>query len=228
MRGIYRDGWRGLRDAWWIILGLALLPETLPILLDRDNGATTGTLPGFIFYALLFPRHLLLGEPLSLRKRAPSPAPLHMAKFMGVSLGSLALVVCGGLLILWAFGFSLRDQGAEAVFLFSLAVANLLTLTALGPAFPAAAVSDPVGPAITRGWRRGSYRRIFGGLLVGPGLIGLIGLSAVAAASRALALPEDVMTPATSALNPAARIMGVVNTTLAVVVLCRVYRADQP
>lgn len=109
------------------------------------------------------------------------------------------------------------EEAAYGLIVIFAIPASLVVLTLFGTALPAAAADDPLGRAFSMARIRASSARIFFGLLAGPALVGFVGIGL-------LVLLSYLADPETFAFGAAATVLGIVNTTFAVVVLCRAYR----
>lgn len=179
-----------------------------------------------LIYAYYIHRHCLFGEAMTFGKPAATARPQRIGRFMLVSFGVVAIVV--GAALFAAFKLD-ADRSREHLYVFLLIFAllgNLFVLSLFGTVLPAAAAGDPLGPAfgLTRIWA--TFWPIFGGLLIGPALVGLLGIVVLSFAGRALG--PDAGKAVTFAFGVAESALGLVNTTLAVVVLCRAYRRVVP
>lgn len=225
---MYGDWLRSLKQGWPLILTLSLLIEALPLVLGDSSSTTGGTVVAYAFYAYAIHRYLLLGELITTWRASKPVEPHRILRFIVVSFLFVAIVVAIGFAGTVQLTTGFRDDRFLALFTLVALLANLMLLSLFGTALPAAAVGDRTGLGATLGRTRATFLRIFGGLLLGPGLIGAIGLVALVLLERALASAGMVSGTADFGIGLLARVLGFVNTTFAVVVLCRAYRSVTP
>ncbi len=202
---------------------LAVLVEGIGYWFEGSTSASTGETVALIIFAYSVHRYFLFDEnPMLLRTHKDGP-PQRMGRFILLSFLIILLAVAAGIGVTVFLGIGLVHPFGRPVALLFVLISNLLLLSLLGTALPAAVAGDRFGFGVTIARGRRTFRQVFGGLLYGSGLVGTISFFAVTTA--ALMIPENAPVAATLALNAAASVAGMISSLLAVAVLCRAYRS---
>lgn len=225
---MYQDFWRSLKQGWLFILLLSLVIEGLPFLLGDSDSMTGGTIVGYAVYAYYMHRFLLLDEALSTWRAAKPTRPHRIGRFILVTGLLFAVVVAIGFYGTFRVTEGLRDDRFLGVFLLITILANLVVLSLFGTVLPAAAVGDGIGLSATLGRTRATFLRIFGGLIGGPGVVGAVGFATILFLGNALSGGGPISGTVEFGIGLLARALSFVNTTFAVVVLCRAYLSVLP
>jgi hypothetical protein len=240
MREIYRQFWRLMVQMTPIYLLLVVLLEVLDRVFPTTGAHNTATGIGLIYMAFYLHRHILTGEPISLWRSKPRPLTLpgtarqrYVRPKAGRFLFTTILIIFGTVLLtIPALPMLVSHNGGRGGELKFLAVAEavyLVILSVFGTALPAAAMHEPGGFRLTLRRARRTFWMIFGGLILGPGLVTLLAIALLFAMVVGWELlPALHVAPWAAPLamlaSGALRFIGLTSMTMAVVVLCRAYR----
>lgn len=221
MLQIYRDSFRFFAATFPVLLSIGAVIEILNRVLQpaSDIASTVAQ----IFLAYFFHRHFLFGEALTFRRAQPAEGapPFKFGWFLLISIGLLTLTVAVSLVLIIVLA---NDRSFLIVLLFL--IPYLLVLGLFGTALPAAVARDGTF-RLSQGLRVALPMMVQ--LVLGPGLVGLVMVSAAFTAGYTLStlgFAEDSL--AQLALNIAIRTLGLSITILAVAVLCDMYRKTRP
>ena len=223
MLKIYRESFRFFRRSFPVLLLIGAMIEILLWVL-QPKSETAATTVALVFLAYYFHRHFLFGEAITFRSGIPSAGapPLKFGWFILLSLALIFLPV--GVALALTLGL-VEDHSQLTLLLFLLPI-YLLALSLFGTALPATVARD------------GTYRLVQGlratlstmwRLILGPGVVGLVLITATIAAGYAIAssgIAED--SPVVLVHYILIRTFGFLSTILAVAVLCEMYRRTRP
>jgi hypothetical protein len=228
MIDLYSTAWRSLKAGGLMILVLSVLLEALPLFFANANGATGGTVVAYAIYAYSIHRYLLLAEPISTLRAQKTAVPHRMGSFILISGGFILFVLGASFILALNITSGTGDPRFLATFLVLAIIVNLVILSLFGTILPAAAIGDAIGPGLTWARIRATGWKVFGGLLVGPGLVGACGIALTVGLEQALDARGVTSGAVAFLLGVVARAVGLVNTTFAVVVICHAYRSVVP
>ena len=223
---IYVDAWGYMRRFWWGLLAVALILEVLPLFLKGSH--IGGELAAGCLVAYGMHRFFLFGEGTAYWKKDPSARKPTIGRFMGASLLIAGLVLVAiGILAVRLVGEGTSEGAMFLVFLTTYAILPYVTLILFGTALPASAAGDRFGPGPSLRRAGKTAGPIAGGLLVGPGLFGLMIFFGYLLPIARLDIPES-RTGTIFAISVGSRMIGFFLTALTVAVLCRAYRKVAP
>ena len=230
MKQIYSKSWALFRASWTAYLVFAVLLNLVSEFLPGTSG-TTATAVSQIFIAYSLHRHFLFDEPMGWGRTPGPQRPWKTGRFLWTSLLIIGLPLIVSVVL--AFNLAPAIAGREkmiGLLLILILPLYLVALSLFGTALPAAVERGP-GYGLSRGIRLAPGVALR--LVLGPGLFGvtwfgaLILLGVLAAQSPWLgqALAGQV---AQFTLGALGYLIGLINTTLAVAVLCQAYRRIVP
>jgi hypothetical protein len=206
-------------------------------LIASRNSSTGGTFAAYAIFAYFIHRYFLLRVTVPLWGRAKSPRPETTGRFILVSLLVLAIPTGVGLWLAFSMAngaeLSHDKEAMLTIFALTFVVLYWVGLSIFGTALPASAIGDPFGIGITLRRARLTFFRVFAGLLVGPGLFGLMTLIGDGYLLGQIGLPFDFRDASGAfsgiglVIGSLLRILGLINTTLAIAVLCDAYKRVQ-
>ena len=234
MLSLYQDAWQSVRANWLLYSTMVILLEAVEMLDLSSAGMLV------VHWIVLYQLHrfFLFGE-ISNGQWFPPGARKNVGWFLLASFLLTATIFSVPALALWALlpaGTLTPDGriGAFVVYLVLVFMFALPTTALFGTALPAAAAGDRFGPAVTLRRSRGTGWSVVWGLIVGPVLFSALTIGtyiALAASSPILSeswSDTDGIQPVALVVNLALRMIGLVNSTLGVAVLCRAYRKAVP
>ncbi len=238
MISIYRQGFACVIANWRYYIGIAIVFEVLTALFLSQTASGGATFAAYAIFAYAIHRYLLLQVNPLLWGRASSSRPETIGRFMWVSF--LLMILPIGSAVWFALSFAKvpdvvpNDVAFVGILVVIFFVTNWIGLSIFGTALPASAIGDPFGIGITLRRARHTFLRVFGGLLAGPGLFGLLTLVGGGYLLGQTGLPSDFRDASGGfsgiglVIGCMLRILGFINTTLAIVVLCDAYKRVQP
>lgn len=218
----------------------AVLLEAVPLFSPGRShlGALLFVQFGFLY---ILHRHFLLGEaPMAVWAPAKGVKRPGRWAFFGLSVGYfIALLALSIGLVAKASPGGLGGPNAIPWLLLAALVGNWIGLSVFGTAFPACALGERFGLALTLRRARSTALGLSGRLLLGPGLFGLIAMAAAIALINHFGIsaglePDDftkAFTPmliVSGATGIALTMIGLTTSALAVATLCDAYRRVQP
>lgn len=235
MKDIYRSTFVCLQSFWPFYLFFAVALEVAGQF-GSGSSIAGAEFAAFTIFAYMLHRHFLFGDTLKAFGKIESTRPSARGRFFLISLPMLVVPIgLAVFLVLGPLHVSSRDVNLLTMILLVVILPlYLLMLSVFGTMLPAAASAEPFGLGLTLSRARRSFWRIFGGLLVGPALFGSAAFIVIILLSVRLGLPLDprdaqgAFSPVGAAASVLLQMVAMINTTLAVVVLCNAYRRLMP